>query len=441
LNSGQTAKDAILKAYPEMQNITPLGSTLLPFTLFEDKNFDHKNFLNGEYKLGPVADINLMEDILEIIKNNVGQDEFQTYSKHAYYSEREDYQGNEYLKAAYAMMELDLGRKIKFIPGLRLEDNTTIYTAPHGDATKTAFYDQEYFFRDTSITRHNRFLLPMIHLKYSPFEWFNARLAYTQTLSRPSYYQFTPRIDILQEVVILNNPTLKPEFSENWDLYLSFHSNKLGLFTVGGFTKRIENMIFGLNRRIILNPSKYDLPEEVKNRDIYTQANNKYDAIVKGVEFDWQTNFWYLPGVWKGLVLNVNYTHIYSEAKYPFTKVVNVQDDPFGIPIWENIDSYHKGKLVQQPDDIFNVQIGFDYKGFSGRISTLYQSRVFKGTNFYQELTQYTDVYNRWDISLKQKLPWYNLQLFCNLNNITASSDRDLIQGAPWNTKIQRYIQ
>ncbi len=439
LNSGQTAKDAILKAYPEMQSIAPLGSTLLPFTLFLNKDFDHKNFLNGEYKLGYVADVDLMQNVLEIIKNNVGQDEFQTYSKHAYYSKREDYAGKEALKAAYAMMELDLGRKIKFIPGLRFEDNTTVYTAAQGDGTKTAFYDQEYFNKDTSITRHNRFLLPMIHLKYSPLDWLNFRLAYTQSLSRPSYYQFTPRVDILQEVVILNNPTLKPEFSKNWDLYLSFHSNKLGLFTIGGFTKSIENMIFGLNRRIILDPSKYNLPEDVKNRDIYTQANNKFDAIVRGVEFDWQTNFWYLPGVLKGLVLNINYTHIYSEAKYPFTKVVNVQENPFGLPIWKNIDSYHNGQLVQQPDDIFNVQVGFDYKGFSGRISTLYQSRVFKGANFYEELTQFTDVYNRWDVSLKQKLPWYNIQLFCNLNNITASSDRDLIQGAPWNTKIQRY--
>ncbi len=343
------------------------------------------------------------------------------------------------MKAAYAMSEINLGTKIKFIPGVRFESNKTVYTAPKGNATKTTFKELEYAHVDTSVTRENSFLLPMIHLKYSPFEWFNARLAYTQTLSRPSYYQFTPRIDILQSVVILNNSKLKPEFSENWDLYLTFHSNKLGLFTIGGFTKKIKNMIFGLNRRVILEPSKYELPDEVWKRDIYTQANNIHDAFVKGVELDWQTNFWYLPGVLKGLVLNINYTHIYSEAKYPRT-VVEKKTDPVTFETtYRNIDSYIVGQLVQQPDDIFNIQLGYDYKGFSARISTLYQSRIFKGSNFYKELVQYTDSYTRWDISLKQKLPWYKLQIFCNINNLTGAADRDLIAGKPWNSRIQHY--
>ena len=439
LNSGQGAKDAILRAYPEMQDITSIGSINMPFILFRNSDFDHKNFLNGEYDMGAVADVDLMSDILQILKDNVLEDEWQTYGNNAYYSKREDYKGNEYLKAAYAMTEINFGSKIKFIPGLRFESNKTIYTAPRGDATKTTFKELEYAFRDTSITRENSFLLPMIHLKYSPFEWMNLRLAYTNTLSRPSYYQFTPRTDVLQEVVILNNANLEPEFSENWDLYASFHSNKLGLFTVGGFTKKIQNMIFGLNRRVILDPEEYDLPEEVWKRDIYTQANNLHDAFVRGIEFDWQTNFWYLPGVLKGLVLNINYTHIYSEAKYPRT-VVEKSTDPITFEtIYENVDSYVEGQLVQQPDDIFNIQLGYDYKGFSGRISTLYQSRIYKGSNFYEELVQFTDAYNRWDLSLKQKLPWYKIQIYCNVNNLTGAGDRDLIAGKPWNSRIQHY--
>ena len=439
LNSGQGAKDAILRAYPEMQDIAPIGSINLPFILFRNTDFDHKNFLNGEYHMGDVADVDLMTNVLEIVKENVLKDEWQTYGNNAYYSKREDYSGNEYLKAAYVMSEINLGTKIKFIPGVRFESNKTVYTAPRGDATKTTFKELEYAHVDTAVTRENSFLLPMIHMKYSPFEWFNARLAYTQTLSRPSYYQFTPRVDVLQSVVIFNNSKLKPEFSENWDLYLTFHSNKLGLFTIGGFTKKIKNMIFGLNRRVILEPSKYELPDEVWKRDIYTQANNIHDAFVKGVELDWQTNFWYLPRVLKGLVLNINYTHIYSEAKYPRT-VVEKKTDPVTFETtYRNIDSYIVGQLVQQPDDIFNIQLGYDYKGFSARISTLYQSRIFKGSNFYKELVQYTDSYNRWDISLKQKLPWYKLQIFCNINNLTGAADRDLIAGKPWNSRIQHY--
>ncbi len=177
----------------------------------------------------------------------------------------------------------------------------------------------------------------------------------------------------------------------------------------------------------------------VWKRDIYTQANNEHKAFVKGVEFDWQTSFWYLPGYWKGLVLNFNYSYIHSKAKYPRT-VVKKEIDPVTLEtVYENIDSYFEGQLVQQPDHVFNMQIGYDIKGFSARISTLYQSKIFKGSNFYPELVKFTDVYNRWDISLKQKLPWYNMQVFCNINNVTGSGDRDLIAGAPWNSKIQHY--
>ncbi len=36
-----------------------------------------------------------------------------------------------------------------------------------------------------------------------------------------------------------------------------------------------------------------------------------------GIETEWQTHFWYLPKPFDGLVLNFNYTHIFSEASIP----------------------------------------------------------------------------------------------------------------------------
>ncbi|MCB0660667.1 MAG: hypothetical protein KDC04_07015, partial [Saprospiraceae bacterium] len=81
----------------------------------------------------------------------------------------------------------------------------------------------------------------------------------------------------------------------------------------------------------------------------------------------------------------------------------------------------------------------YDYKGFSCRLSTLFQSKIFKGTNYYPELVQYTESYNRWDFSMKQALPFKGFKVFINFNNITNAADRSRIVGAPWNTKIQEY--
>ncbi len=437
LSSGQAVKDAILSAFPWMQDITPIGSSNLPYLLFYDPNFDHKDFLNGDYTMGPVVDIDLMHEVLNVIKG-VKNPSLETYTRDDYKSNREDYFGNEYLTAAYIMTELNFGRDIKFIPGVRYERNKTVYTGARGDAT-LPFPNQEYIYHDTTMTRINEFFLPMIHLKYSPLEWFSIKAAYTQTLSRPSFNLIMPRIDILREAVIWNNYQLKPEFAENFDLYLSFQENKLGLFTIGGFNKRIENMIFWLDKRVILDPADYDLPESTDKKYIYTQENNPYDAKVWGIEVDWQTNFWYLPSVLKGLILNVNYTYVYSEAKYPRTVVEKTFDNQEFKYIYNNIDTFYTGPLHFQPDNVVNVQLGYDYAGFSARISMLYQSKIFQSSNFWQELSTFDDPYLRWDLSLKQKLPWYGIQVFCNINNITGAKQTTVNYGSGDPTQIQHY--
>jgi TonB-dependent receptor len=437
LNSGQPVKDAILRAFPEMQQVTPLGSTTLPFVLFENNSFDHHNYMNGKYTLGSVADLDLMRKVLEVIKS-VPDPPLETYTRHDWYSVREDYKGSEFLNAAYAMGELNIGTKIKFIPGVRYESNSTHYTAPRGDAS-LAFPNLKYKYSDTTINRTSDFLLPMVHLKYSPFKWFDVRVAYTHTIFRPNYTYITPRIDLMPAAVIWNNIDLKTEKSINYDIYLSFHTNKLGLFTIGGFSKQIQDMIFPLDRRVILNASLYDLSTDVVGRDIYTQANNKYDAKVYGLELDLQTTFWYLPGSLKGLVLNLNYTFINSQAKYPRT-VVDKKFDPITFKyIYNNIDTFYVDKLQQQPEQIINVQLGYDYKGFSGRISMLYQSSIFQRPNFWPELSSISDSYMRWDLSLKQELPWFGLQIFSNINNISGALERDFVKGVSWDSKIQSY--
>ena len=139
-----------------------------------------------------------------------------------------------------------------------------------------------------------------------------------------------------------------------------------------------------------------------------------------GFEFDWQTHFWYLPEPFKGLVLNVNYTHMFSEAKYPQTNVYTTYFPKFTKTI---VDTFYTSRLVNQPNDIANLSIGYDFMGFSARVSMLYTSDIFSTPNFWQDLDQNTSEYIRWDLSVKQELPWFGLQLFFNLNNINGRHD------------------
>ena len=433
--SGQTARDAILNAFPWMKETVPNGSLNLPFPLFIDPDYKPDEFLKGKYPTWPGADIDLMYDVVDVLEalGNTEAYRYKDMSSHLY-----DYSGNEYYKAGYFMTDLKYKKSIRLITGVRYEEVTRRYTGIQGNST-IGIPEQKYSYTDTTTEVTNSNILPMLHLKIKPVDWFDIRLAYTNTLSRPDYSQIIPRMNIGPESVTLKNYKLKPSHSKNYDLYLSFHQKHLGLFTIGGFKKTIDDMIFDIKGRVILHPEEYGFSSSEKGKKLYTDENNPYPVKLWGIEVSWQTNFWYLPSILKGLVMDVNYTHVNSEAKYP-RSILNKEYDP---STWQYkewvVDTFYTARMLYQPDDVVNVSFGYDYKGFSGRASLLYQSNIFKAVNFWPELREITDDYWRWDISIKQKLPWNGLQLFLNVRNLTGTIDRDIIMGAGYPSSEQYY--
>ncbi len=47
--------------------------------------------------------------------------------------------------------------------------------------------------------------------------------------------------------------------------------------------------------------------------------------------------------------------------------------------------------------------------------------------------------YTRFDLSVKQTLPWYNVQLFFNLNNLTSENELDVNQRTGFLANEHRY--
>ena len=433
--SGQGARDAILTAYPWMQDEAPLGSSKLPFPLFIDYNYTPNEFLKGKYDTWPSANVDLMHGVINVLKN---YGESEAYRHLDLSSTLYDYSGNEYLKAGYLMFDFQYANIVRLIAGARYENMQRKYTAIQGNST-IGRPETHYSHIDTTTDITNEYLLPMVNLKIKPLDWFDIRFSYTNTLSRPDFIKIVPRLNIGRETVSRKDYELNPTKSENYDLYLSFYQNNLGLLTIGGFKKKITDMIFALNGRVILDPEEIGLDPTNKGKKLYTDLNNPFPVDLWGVETSWQTNFVYLPGILRGLVLDINYTHIFSEAKYP-RSIVN--SEVIFEPPWiiqTVVDTFYTARLIDQPDDIVNVAFGLDYKGFSVRVSMLYQSNIFKGANFWPELRNITDDYLRWDMSLKQKLPVKGLMVFLNIRNISGSIDRNLNMGSGYPTSEQYY--
>ena len=75
------------------------------------------------------------------------------------------------------------------------------------------------------------------------------------------------------------------------------------------------------------------------------------------------------------------------------------------------------------------MSVGYDYKGFSGRLYMLFNDNVFVNTNFWPELRENTDSYSRFDLSVKQKLTAEGLEVFLNASNLTKTSDVSRYRG------------
>ena len=234
------------------------------------------------------------------------------------------------------------------------------------------------------------------------------QIAYTNTLTYPDYSAITPRYYIGTSFISYNNTNLKPARSQNLDIVASVFNNEIGLLTIDAFTKKIKDLIFYSHTYADANDLKAypDLPQgRAMTYDLTTYINSPYDVDVRGFEADWQTRFWYLPAPFDGIVFNINYTHVFSEAKYPKSKKIETYADD-GTAVITKVDTLYTSRLLNQPNDILNMGIGYDYKGFSARVSMLYTDNIFKKPDFWLQNRINSESSTRWDLSVKQELPW-----------------------------------
>jgi len=426
-------RDSLVHHFPRIADNMGQDPRRIPITGFMDDDYDDSNFFNGQYSMGPVADLAFMMEVFKYFKNNFGRyspgastiDEYIMHRLHQTNSILYDYSGEENYSAYYFMLDMDIGSKFNIIAGGRSETNKTTYNSYRG--YKAALPHWVYIGEAYTHKRENEFWLPAFFLRYKPFSWLNIRFARTNTLARPNYTDIIPLYEISGpgSSVDYRNPYLEPGLSENTDFTISINQHHLGLFSVGYFEKDIKDLIYASGRRYIADPNDYGLPEGTHKYYIqnYT-SNNPYKVILSGLELDYQTRFWYLPSVFSGLVLNANYTVTQSEVKYPRT-IIEYEID-WGPPLTtttSNIDTFYIDRLIDQPNEIINVSLGYDYKGFSGRLSMLYKSNVFMRTDFWPELRQSTDDYKRWDLSVKMDLPVDGLEIFLHVSNITEAVD------------------
>ena len=437
----QDKRDSTIKHFDWLDEYADPGDWYITYRAFWDPNYDAGDFLNGAYDIGPAADLDKMNALFNWYRNDKHFTDATYHEEimHHYHKTNSliyDYSGREDYDAKYIMADINIGSKLNILTGIRWEDNKTTYRSFKGMQNTLPHYN--YAGSDTiSIhTRENSYSLPSLFLKYEPNDWLMLRYANTKTLTRPDYSDIIPLYNYLGSggEVLYRNPFLEAGVSKNQDYVVAFNSKKLGLLSLSYFTKAIDGLVYSSGKRYIVEgtaDSLYGLPHYTDQKFIIDyKLNNPYEVKLEGIEIDYQTRFWYLPGMLSGLVFNTNYTRSFSEVKYPRTTIdYQITWDPSFQVITVNTDSFYVDRLIDQPNDIFNFSLGYDYKGFSGRLSMLYMSDVFKTTNFWPELRETTDAYRRYDLSMKQKLPVKGLELYLNISNLTEAIDVNRLRG------------
>ncbi len=429
--TGVGRKEALKELYPWIE----LGANQRGVSAvnFVDSNYNPGKFLNGRYKLGWSGDIDLLSEIQEGYYN---VDNGAKYSFRGADSYRRDYVATEELTAVYIMTELNLGKRWYLLPGIRYEKNKTTYSAYHivtNSGVSGIAENPEY----KTIDRANEMFFPSLNVKFKISKAATIQGAVYSSTTRPSFNQISPLVIYHPggSYIESNNPFLQPAKAINYDLGISFMTPKFGLFTIYGFYKKIDNLVFTMTDYPIINNGEIvDAPEEMYDRLVGEEYydpqylsngsktnlpfNSTEPAYIKGVELSWQTSLWYLPGLLKGLVFDINYSLIDSKTTYPYIGQIKIGENNWGLPIYGPKYETREGPMHDQPASILNMSLGWDYKGFSSRISYRYQAQTVNGLDTrYSIFDSYYDTFSLIDLTLNQKINKY-FSVYTNMTNL-----------------------
>ena len=455
LRGGSTINDAIvlgvLNEFPELR----YDSTASLFPAYNFTSDDEEllePFLDGQFgQILWAPDAGVLSQMTDFVSSNptFSADSATAVQPGGWFDGYFQLYPNKYIyveryRALYLMSEINF-HNLMVVGGVRYEKVKGVYDAYNlkdGRDTKS----QKYY----PITSHpeNEFWLPMVQSKYNLTKWLDIRYAYYQTLARPDYHQLSPHFTMgySRNTVRAGNPNLRPAHAYNNDLILTLHSNKIGLLSVAGFLKKIKDFTYSTQYPLystapegLETVSNFEIDETfpLTGAILYTYINTPHPAYVRGFEVDFQSRTWYLPSFLNSIVFGINYTHIESEATYPWMD--SRSDYSVRPPVTSVFDSTRTGRLVHQPNDIMNAYIGYDYKGFSARCSFIFQGNSVSYIGNFVEQDGFTRDYFRMDASARQLLPWYGMEIYLDLYNLNNESNISAQQSIGGFTSQQNY--
>lgn len=350
-----------------------------------------------------------------------------------------NYEVEETVTAAYAMLKFEIGNKLSVIPGVRYEYSDNSYSS--GISSLSGRYGVNGFFVDTTTTQTYGEILPHLHIKYQALDWLDIRASYATTLARPDFNFVTPRSQINNNslFILTGNPDLKRAVAQNFDLFVSAYKGSWGLLSAGVFYKAVDDIFYPYRTNLFDQETADEFGwSNFRGYELRSYINAGRSTI-RGFEIDFQTNLRFLPKALKGLVLNINYARLYSQTESFFlTSETRLISSP--PPIFETVftNNVRNVPLPSQAPHVLNASLGYDFKKFSARISGTYQGTQANGYSSNKDFDTFILSFWRWDASVKQRFG-DNWSVFLNLNNFTDQQDISFTRSEAFRNTVETY--
>ena len=173
---------------------------------------------------------------------------------------KNNYDGDQEVRAGYLMLDLPLTRRFKVTGGARYE-STLLDVASHETSLTPGRLDEKDW-------------LPSINTVYQVVDNMNVRGAYSRTLARPSFRELAPFASFLfvGDYIFVGNSELKRTLIDNYDFRWEWFNRPGEIYALSYFYKKFENPI----ERVIVTT----------NGEI--QFQNVDRALVSGLELEFR---------------------------------------------------------------------------------------------------------------------------------------------------------
>lgn len=243
-------------------------------------------------------------------------------------------------------------------------------------------------------------IFPSVHLKYAITRRLLARASWSTAIGRPAPGELVPNRspNNSEQSLTINNPNLKPQYANNFDIVLEYYFEPVGVIGIGAFRKNITDFIYrDAGQTVGTGPDNgYD---GLYGGYELRQNMNGGRAHINGLEFSWQQQLSIISDALKGLSVSANYTYLETGGDYG-----------------DGLDR-RTGDVAGFVPRAANVDLRYNYRAFSLRLSMVYAGSYLNSYSATDYRKQYRRARTAWNAGITWRFS-QQFRVFIDCNNI-----------------------